>query len=76
MTSISRNDLPLELANVCVRPADRLGFTMMISALIHLAVILGVGFTYVKREQISQTLEINLATFKSEEMPRQADFLA
>ncbi|GBH13419.1 Periplasmic protein TonB [Pseudomonas syringae pv. actinidiae] len=49
---------------------------MMIAALIHLAVILGVGFTYVKPEQISQTLEITLATFKSEEKPKQADFLA
>lgn len=76
MTSMARNDLPLELANVGVRPADRLGFTMMIAALIHLAVILGVGFTYVKPEQISQTLEITLATFKSEEKPKQADFLA
>ncbi len=34
MTSMARNDLPLELANVGVRPADRLGFTMMIAALI------------------------------------------
>ncbi|MCF5223326.1 energy transducer TonB [Pseudomonas syringae] len=76
MTSMARNDLPLELANVGVRPADRLGFTIMIAALIHLAVILGVGFTYVKPEQISQTLEITLATFKSEEKPKQADFLA
>ncbi len=34
------------------------------------------GFTYVKPEQISQTLEITLASFKSEEKPKQADFLA
>lgn len=76
MTSMARNDLPLELSSVGVRPVDRLGFTMMIAALIHLAIILGVGFTYVKPEQISQTLEITLATFKSDEKPKQADFLA
>jgi protein TonB len=76
MTSLADNDLPYELSRAGVRPADRLGFTLMIAALIHLAVILGVGFTYVKPEQISQTLEITLATFKSETKPKQADFLA
>jgi protein TonB len=76
MTSMARNDLPFELSQSGVRPVDRLGFTMMIAALIHLAIILGVGFTYVKPEQVSQTLEITLATFKSTEKPRQADFLA
>ncbi len=69
-------DLPYELSQSSVRPADRLGFTLLIAALIHVAIILGVGFTYVKPEQISQTLEITLATFKSETKPKQADFLA
>lgn len=69
-------DYPYELSQAGVRPADRLGFTLLIAALIHVAIILGVGFTYVKPEQISQTLEITLATFKSENRPKQADFLA
>ena len=69
-------DLPYELSRAGVRPADRLGFTLLIAALIHVAIILGVGFTYVKPEQISQTLEITLATFKSETRPKEADFLA
>jgi protein TonB len=69
-------DYPYELSRPSVRPVDRLGFTLLIAALIHVAIILGVGFTYVKPEQISQTLEITLATFKSETKPRQADFLA
>jgi protein TonB len=76
MTSMAINDLPFELSQPRVRPVDRLGFTLMIAALVHLAVILGVGFTYVKPEQVSQTLEITLATFKSPEKPKQADFLA
>jgi protein TonB len=70
------NDLPPELSRPRVRPGDRLGFTILIAALVHLAILLGVGFTYVKPEQISQTLEITLATFKSESKPKQADFLA
>ena len=69
-------DLPQELAFRGVRPADRLGFTLFLAALIHLALLLGVGFATVEPKQISQTLEITLATFKSETKPAKADFLA
>jgi protein TonB len=69
-------DLPPELSHSGVRPADRLGFTLFLAALIHLALILGVGFTFVEPQQISKTLEITLATFKSETQPKKADFLA
>jgi len=69
-------NLPMALTRSAVRPADRLGFTLLIAALVHLAVILGVGFTYVKPEKISQTLEITLAPFKSDIKPKDADFLA
>ena len=70
------SDLPPELAHRGVRPADRLGFTLFLAALIHLALILGLGFTFVEPKQISKTLEITLATFKSETKPKKADFLA
>ncbi|MHC8296725.1 energy transducer TonB [Pseudomonas sp. LB3P58] len=70
------SDLPAELAHRGVRPADRLGFTLFLAALIHLALLLGVGFTMVEPKQISKTLEITLATFKSEKKPEKADFLA
>lgn len=70
------SDLPPELAHLGVRPADRLGFTLFLAALIHLALLLGVGFSMVEPQQISKTLEITLATFKSETKPEKADFLA
>ncbi|MBV4461501.1 energy transducer TonB [Pseudomonas sp. COR58] len=70
------SDLPVELAHTGVRPVDRLGFTLFLAALIHLALLLGVGFTMVEPKQISKTLEITLATFKSEKKPAKADFLA
>ncbi|MCR4541509.1 energy transducer TonB [Pseudomonas sp. 18.1.10] len=70
------SDLPPELSHSGVRPADRLGFTLFLAALIHLALILGVGFTLVEPKQITRTLEITLATFKSEKAPEKADFLA
>jgi protein TonB len=59
-----------------VRPADRLGFTLFLAAALHLALILGLGFTLSEPKQISKTLEITLSTFKSEEKPKEADFLA
>jgi protein TonB len=59
-----------------VRPADRLGFTLFLAAALHLALILGLGFTLSEPKQISKTLEITLSTFKSEEKPQEADFLA
>jgi len=69
-------DLPPELSRAGVRPADRLGFTLFLAALIHLALLLGVGFSVVEPKQISKTLEITLSTFKSEKPPEKADFLA
>ncbi|EWC42160.1 TonB family protein [Pseudomonas stutzeri] len=67
-------DTPPETTRV--RPADRLGFTLFLAAALHLALILGLGFTLSEPKQISKTLEITLATFKSEEKPKEADFLA
>jgi len=59
-----------------VRPADRLGFTLFLAAVLHAALILGLGFSLAEPSQISKTLEITLSTFKSEEKPKEADFLA
>ncbi len=67
---------PPELTSAGVRPADRLGFTLFVATLLHLALILGVSFTLAKPGQISKTLEITLSTFKSDEKPKEADFLA
>src|SRR5690606_23693464 len=58
------------------RPADRLGFTLFVATLLHLALILGVSFSMAEPGQISKTLEITLSTFKSEEKPKEADYLA
>ncbi|MBT8767740.1 energy transducer TonB [Metapseudomonas boanensis] len=59
-----------------VRSADRLGFTLFLAAVLHIVLLLGVGFSFGDPQQISKTLEITLATFKSEEKPKKADFLA
>ena len=69
-------DLPAELTPPRVRPVDRLGFTLFLAALVHLALILGVGFSFTKPTEIRRTMEITLATFKSDKAPEKADFQA
>jgi protein TonB len=67
---------PAELTSSGIRPADRLGFTLFVATLLHLALILGVSFTLAKPGELSKTLEITLSTFKSDKTPKDADFLA
>ncbi len=67
---------PPVLPSSGVRPADRLGFTLLIATILHLAVILGVSFTLAKPGTLSKSLEITLSTFKSEDKPKDADYLA
>ena len=59
-----------------VSASDRLGFTLLIAALLHLAIILGVGFTTSDLPELSKSLDVTLATFKSEKEPEKADFIA
>ena len=66
-------DIPADFAPPRVRAADRLGFTLFLAALLHLALILGVGFTVIKPAEIRHTMDITLATFKSEKAPEKAD---
>ncbi|MDF9753808.1 protein TonB [Pseudomonas sp. TE6288] len=69
-------DIPPDLLPPRVRPVDRLGFTLFLATLVHLALILGVGFTVVKPAEIRHAMDITLATFKSEKAPEKADFQA
>lgn len=59
-----------------VRPADRLGFTLFLAVALHVALIFGVGFSLARPGEVSRSLEITLSTFKSQEAPEDADFLA
>ena len=69
-------DIPADLLPPRIRPVDRLGFTLFLAALVHLALILGVDFSAIKPAEIRQTMDITLATFKSEKPPEKADFQA
>jgi len=63
-------------SSATVTSADRLTFTGFLAVLLHAALILGVSFTTADRSQTTQTLEVTLANYKSEEAPEKADFLA
>jgi len=55
---------------------ERFGFTLFMSICVHAVLILGVGFTLATQPRISESLDITLATFQSEEAPDDADFVA
>ena len=67
---------PFAESKPTVGAADRLGFTLLIAALLHLAIILGVGFTVTDLPELSKSLDVTLATFSSEKEPEKADFIA
>ncbi len=57
------------------RPST-LAISLLCTTVLHLVVLLGVGFSLPKPDQVSRTLDVTLATFKSEKPPEKADFLA
>lgn len=62
-----------------ISAGDRFGFTLFLSALINIIVILGVTFNPLDRvdnDTMSPTLEVILVPHRSERAPENADFLA
>lgn len=65
-----------DLAVNPVDARDRLTFTLFMAIALHALILLGVGFKMPKPNSVSQTIEITLASHKSENSPKDADFLA
>jgi protein TonB len=63
-------------SSASVTSADRLTFTGFLAALLHAALILGISFTTTDKTQTSQTLEVTMANYKSDQAPKKADYLA
>ena len=59
-----------------VSSTDRFSFTVFMATAIHAAVVLGVSFGLQNKPAPPKTLEITLATYKSQEKPEEADYLA
>lgn len=63
-------------SSATVTSADRLTFTGFLAVLLHAAFILGISFSTTDNQLTAQTLEVTLASYKSEQAPDKADFLA
>lgn len=59
-----------------VDTGDRLSFTLFLAIAVHALVIFGVGFTLPETQSAPPTLEVTLASHRSERAPEEADFLA
>lgn len=70
MTQASRTAAQAGLKN------ERFGFTIFLSACLHLMIIAGVGFSFVNESPATPAIEITLARFHSDERPDVADFIA
>lgn len=62
--------------NTAANHNDRLTFTLFVSVVLHLVVILGVGFSVMKNKATPPMLEITLAQHATFDEPEQADYLA
>ena len=54
----------------------RLAITLLCAAALHLALLLGVGFSLPRPDAPSKTLDVTIASFRSETPPEQAELLA
>lgn len=59
-----------------VTSSDRLSFALFLAILIHALLLLGITFQASDRSNLSKTLEVTLATYKSDQAPEKADFIA
>jgi len=55
---------------------ERFGFTIFMSACIHIMLIMGVGFTFMGESKSAPSMEITLAQYRSAQTPDEADFIA
>jgi protein TonB len=59
-----------------VSAGDRFSFALFLTAALHVAVILGIGFTLPDPPEAMRSIEVTLARFRSETPDEQSDFLA
>ena len=59
-----------------IQPRDRLGFTLFLAASLHVAIILGVGFSSDLNLDRTPSIEVTLALYNDEKAPDNADYIA
>ncbi|MCB1649832.1 MAG: energy transducer TonB [Pseudomonadales bacterium] len=56
--------------------SERFGFTIFLSACLHIMLIAGVGFSYLQESNSAPAIEVTLAQYRSDLAPEDADFIA
>lgn len=65
------------MSDAAVNSSDRLTYTLFLALMLHALVVFGVSFEPTEpSSQVSKTLEVTLASYKSDEAPEKADFIA
>ena len=64
------------MSAAAVTSTDRLSFALFLALVIHALLILGISFSATDQTSLSKTLEVTLATYKSDTTPDKADFIA
>lgn len=64
------------MSAAAVTSTDRLSFALFLALVIHALLILGISFSATDQTSLSKTLEVTLATYKSDAAPDKADFIA
>jgi len=59
-----------------IQPRDRLGFTLFLAASLHVAIILGIGFSADLNLDRTPSIEVTLALYSDEKAPETADYIA
>lgn len=55
---------------------ERFGFTIFVSACLHVMLIIGLGFSYLEQSNSAPAIEVTLAQYRSDIAPDEADFIA
>ncbi len=77
MSSITASALPeLDLPASWVEGPEKLSWTFLLALGLHIFVLLGIAFLPEDSAPAPQVLEVTLAHFRSEQAPREADFVA
>ncbi len=65
-----------EAPSPSIQPRDRLAFTLFLAASLHVAIILGIGFSADLNLERTPSIEVTLALYNDEKAPDTADYIA
>lgn len=70
------SEAPISAIQTAIQPRDRLAFTLFLAASLHVAIILGIGFSADLNLERTPSIEVTLALYNDEKAPDDADYMA